>query len=47
MVNDLMNNLQVDLFEGPDTFIDLAFPKKLNEHLSLSRPSLRIWEKLD
>jgi hypothetical protein len=35
IVNDPMNNLQINLFEGPDSVIDFALPKKLNERLSL------------
>jgi hypothetical protein len=39
MLNDPMNDLQIDLFEGPDGLINFALPKKFDEHLSLPRPS--------
>ena len=47
MVSDLMNNLQIKLFEGPDSFINFALSQKFNEHLSLSRPGRRILEELE
>jgi hypothetical protein len=46
MINDLMNNLQINLFEGPDSVINFALPKKFNEHLSLPRSGRRIRKKL-
>jgi hypothetical protein len=47
MLNDLVNNLQIKLLEGPDSLIDFALSKKFNEHLSLSRPGRRIRKKLE
>ena len=41
MVNDPVNKLQIKLLEGPDRFINFAFSKKFNEHLSLPRPGRR------
>ena len=35
MTNDLLNNLQISLFEGPEGFINFALSKKFDEHLSL------------
>jgi hypothetical protein len=46
MLNDAMNDLQIDLFEGPDSVSNFALPKKFNKHLSLPRPVRRIWEEL-
>ena len=37
MVNDLMNNLEVNLFEGPDSLISVALPISFDEHLSVPR----------
>jgi hypothetical protein len=42
MINDLMNDLQIKLLEGPDSLINFAFSKKFDEHFSLSRPCRRI-----
>ena len=47
MINDLMNNLQINLFEGPEGLINFAFPIKFDEHLSLPRSGRRIWEELE
>ena len=47
MINDPVNNLQIKLFEGPDSFIDFTLPKKFDEHLSLPRPGRRIREELE
>jgi hypothetical protein len=47
MIYDPVNNLQVKLLEGPESLINLAFSKKLDEHLSLARPGPRIWEELE
>jgi hypothetical protein len=47
MLNDLMQNLQINLFEGPERLINFALPKKFDEHLSLSRPGGRIREELE
>jgi hypothetical protein len=47
MIYDLMNNLQIKLFEGPEGFINFALPIKFDEHLSLSRSGRRIWEELE
>ena len=35
MVSDLMNNLEVNLFDGPDSLISVALPKSFDEHLSV------------
>src|SRR6516165_12113121 len=47
MINDPMNNLQIELLEGPDCLINLALAKKFDQHLSLPRPGRRIWEELE
>src|SRR5262245_18856615 len=47
MINDLMNNLQIKLLKGSDSFISFALSKKFDEHLSLPRPRHRIWEELE
>jgi hypothetical protein len=47
MLNDAMDNLQINPFEGPDSLINFALPIKLDEHLSLPRPGRRIWEELE
>jgi hypothetical protein len=47
MINDLTNNLQIDLFKGPDSLINFALSKKFDEHLSLARPGRRIREELE
>jgi hypothetical protein len=47
MINNLLNNLQIGLFEGPHSFINFAFSIKFDEYLSLTRPGRRIWKKLD
>ena len=44
MVNDPVNKLQIKLLEGTDRFINFAFSKKFNEHLSLPWPGRRIRE---
>src|SRR6266481_5445934 len=46
MLDHLMNNLQINLFEGPDSVINFALPKKFNEHLSLPRSLRRIRKEL-
>jgi hypothetical protein len=46
MVNDLVDNLQIKLLEGPDSLINFALSKKFDERLSLTRPGSRIWEEL-
>ena len=47
MINDPVNNLQIKLLKGPDSFISFALPKKFDEYLSLPRPGCRIWEELE
>jgi hypothetical protein len=47
MTNDLINNLQISLFKGPESFINFALPVKFDEHLSLPRSGRRIWEELE
>jgi hypothetical protein len=42
MINDLINNLQIDLFEG----INFVHSAEFDEHLLLARPGRRIWEEL-
>jgi hypothetical protein len=46
MVDHLMNNLQIILFEGPNSLINFALSKAFDEHLLLARPHGRIWEEL-
>ena len=46
MINNLTNNLQINLFEGPDSLINLALPIMFDQRLSLPRPGCRIWKKL-
>jgi hypothetical protein len=47
MIYDLMNDVQIDLSEGPEGFVNFALPIKFDEHLSLSRSGRRIWEQLE
>jgi hypothetical protein len=47
MINDPVNNLQINLFEGPDSLINFALSAEFDEHLSLPRPFRRIWEELE
>ena len=47
MMNDLVNNLQIKLLEGPDSLIDFALSKKFDEHLLLPGPGPRGREELD
>jgi hypothetical protein len=47
MINDLMNNLQIKLLKGSDSFISFALSKKFDEHLSLPWSGRRIWEELE
>jgi hypothetical protein len=37
MIYDPVNDLQIKLFEGPDSLINFALSKKFDEHLSLPR----------
>jgi hypothetical protein len=46
MINDPMNNLQIKLFEGPDSLVNFILPKKFDEHLSLPRSGRLIRKKL-
>ena len=46
MINDPVNNLQIELFEGPDSLVNFALPKKFDEHLSLPRSGRLIRKKL-
>jgi hypothetical protein len=46
MINNLLNNLQIDLFKGPEGFINLALSAEFDEHLLLPRPGRPIWEEL-
>jgi hypothetical protein len=46
MINDLMNNLHISLFEGPDSLINFALSQNFDEHLSLPWSGRWIWEEL-
>jgi hypothetical protein len=46
MINDLINNLQIDLFEGSKRLINFVHSAEFDEHLLLARPGRRIWEEL-
>jgi hypothetical protein len=46
VTNDLANNFQTNLPEGPDSLIDFAVPEKFDEHLSLPRPGRRVRKEL-
>jgi hypothetical protein len=46
MVNHPMNNLQIILFEGPNSLINFALSKAFDEHLLLPWPRGRIWEEV-
>ena len=46
MLNDAMNNLQIDLFKGPEGFINFALSAEFDEHLLLPWPGRPIWEEL-
>ena len=43
--DDLMNDLEIKLFEGCKRLINLTVAVELNERLSLQRPGRRSWEK--
>jgi len=47
MINDPVNNLQINLFEGSDSLVNFALPIKFDEHLSLPRSGRLIRKKLD
>ena len=47
MINDLMNNLQISLFEGADSLINFAFSVKFDEHLLLRRLGRRVREEFE
>jgi hypothetical protein len=47
MINDPVNDLQINPFEGPERLINFALPKKFNEHLSLPWSLRRIWVELE
>ena len=46
MINDPVNNLQINLFEGPQRLINFALPVNIDEHLPLPRSGCRIWKEL-
>src|SRR6201981_662020 len=46
MINHPMNNLQINLFEGPQCLINFALPVIFDERLSLPRSGCRIWKEL-
>jgi hypothetical protein len=46
VVNDLTDEVEINLFEGPEGLINFAFPVKFDEHLSRSRPGCRLREDL-
>ena len=46
MINHPMNNLQINLFEGPQRLINFALPINIDEHLPLPRSGCRIWKQL-
>jgi hypothetical protein len=43
--DDLMNDLEINLFEGYKRLINLTHAVEFNEHLLLLRPGRRIWKK--
>ena len=45
MVKNLMNNLHIDLFEGPERLLNFARSVNFDEHLSRARSGVRIREK--
>src|SRR5262245_38335254 len=47
MIDDLVDNLQIKLLEGPHSLINFALSEKFDQHLSLPRSARRIWEKLE
>jgi hypothetical protein len=47
VLDDPVNNLQIKLFEGSDSLINFALPKKFDERLTLPRPIRRIREDLE
>src|SRR5215469_10826939 len=47
MINDPVNNLQIKLLEGPDSVINFALSKELDEDLSLPRPGRQVGEELE
>ena len=46
MINDPVNNFQIKLLKGPDSFISFALSKKFDERLSLTRPGRRTCKEL-
>jgi hypothetical protein len=46
MINDPVNNLQIKLFEGPDSLIHFGLSAEFDEHLLLARSGRRIREEL-
>jgi hypothetical protein len=44
MVDELINDLEINLFERPKRFGNLSFPIDLDEHLPLARPPFRGWK---
>jgi hypothetical protein len=47
MINDLLNNLQISLLEGPERLVNLAFSIDFDKDFSLSRPCRWIWKELE
>jgi hypothetical protein len=45
IINNLVDNVPISLFEGPDCCINVALAVKFHEHLLLARSGLRVWEK--
>jgi hypothetical protein len=46
MINDPVNNLQIKLFEAPDSLVNFVLPKKFDEDLSLPWSGRLIRKKL-
>jgi hypothetical protein len=45
MIYNVTDNLEIDLFEGLDSFVNLALAVKFDQLFSLLRSGLRVWEK--
>jgi hypothetical protein len=47
MINDLMNKLQINLFESPDTLVNLALSIIFDERQVLPRPDRWVRQELE
>jgi hypothetical protein len=45
MINNMMHNLKITALEGSERLINLALAVIFDEHFSLPRSGLWVWEK--